>query len=91
MTERGGTILLGFIVVMLLLTLVGLVVYAQEVRLRMQVEPSVEGNVTHVVLGMDPGTVRVVNGTDTLTVECEEWTLHFRGRVVSPTHVVREE
>ena len=72
-------------------TLLAVAVYAQEVRLRMQVVPSVEGTVTHVVLGMDPGTVRVANGTDTLTVECEEWTLSFRGRVVSPTHVVREE
>uniref|UniRef100_A0A6M3Y1J7 Uncharacterized protein n=1 Tax=viral metagenome TaxID=1070528 RepID=A0A6M3Y1J7_9ZZZZ len=79
------------VVLLVALALLAVAVYAQEVRLRMQVVPSVEGTVTHVVLGMDPGTVRVANGTDTLTVECEEWTLSFRGRVVSPTHVVREE
>ena len=64
--------------------------YAQEVRLRMRVVPSVEGNVTHIIVGMAPGRYRVVCGPDTMYVHCTENSLHFRGRVVSPTHVVRE-
>lgn len=73
------------------LALLAVAVYAQEVRLRMQVEPSVEGNVTHVIVGMAPGRYRVVCGPDTMYVHCTENSMHFRGRVVSPTHVVREE
>lgn len=48
-----------------------------------------ERNIQHIVCGLDPGTYRAVCGFDTLSVPCEG-TLMFMGRVVSPTHIVRE-